>query len=183
MIVMPFLENHICLKPESAASSSLRREELGLGLTHQLNQKALRFQDLWSAREFFHRCKNVLRCMWWKWDYLACHFAMSDTVKRRRRQGLWKLWGRDENFKTVMSVIHCDFGRQKCTQLWMCVCVPREPRAKWSLSVFPRVFKQLFSLKIKMEYESGSIRWRRQTRDLGEMLNRDDKKCFIPLNI
>lgn len=50
-----------------------------------------------------------------KSDYPLCHFATSDVVKHR--QGLWKLWGRDENFTTALSVIHCVFTGNVFTAL------------------------------------------------------------------
>lgn len=60
----------------------------------------------------FHKRKYAV-C--WKWDYLLCHFATSDTIKHH--QGLSKLWGRDENFTTDMAVIHCAFTGRLCMAL------------------------------------------------------------------
>lgn len=129
MIVIPFLENHICLQLTSLASSKqpcLRKGEMGL----RLNQRALHFQCLWSAHEF-STSANVLRSMYWKWNYLVCHFALSDMVKHR--QGLSKLWGCDENFTTVMSVIHCIFKGKVYTALNHS-CIPKGIKS-WLFSI------------------------------------------------
>ena len=107
MIVIPFLENHIfSLNQSPLPGSQLSEEKVGLRRMYQLNQKALHAQYLQSAHEF-STSANALRSVCRKWDYLVCHFATSHMAKYR--QGLLKLWGRDENFTTVMSVIHCDF--------------------------------------------------------------------------
>lgn len=120
-----------------------QREKLGLRCIYQLNQKALHIQCLWSAHEF-STSANVLRPVCHKWDYPVCHFATSDIVKHR--QGLSKLWGHDENFTTVMSVIHCVFTGK---QLWISVSWGNTAPTVLYQS-FPAASNNLmFSLKIK----------------------------------
>lgn len=107
-------EDHVIMSAGSFLKSHLPYSEMRLSCTYQLSQKPLLIQCLQSEHEF-STSVNMLRPVCWKWDYLLCHFATSDTIKHH--QGLSKLWGRDESFTTDMAVIQCAFTGRLCMAL------------------------------------------------------------------
>lgn len=129
-------------------SSSLREGE---GAPAQPEKKPKAHPEFVKCTWIFHKRKCAAVQFSRKWDYQLCHFATSDVAKHR--QGLSRLWGRDENFTTVMLVIHCGFtGKLYAAQH---LGTFGEYGADCSLSVFPNGFgSQRFPYRSRLMRDS-----------------------------
>lgn len=139
------------LSPKKPSLSVWRKSRL-----HQLNQKTLQIRCLSSTHQF-STSANVLTSTCRKWDYLVCR--RHDMAKHR--QGLLKLWGRNETFKTVKSVICC-LSTSKLSSESLSLQGIKHLLFSIRLSQWLSIIL-FFFLKGKIQWETANIMWRWQT--------------------